>query len=106
MGAIWSRHHSRSAPRRSSWTETIFLDSFEAEAALCNERAAFIKRHDIMALIPETIKALIISMESAHIRGFRELFVYLNNQRATKKLRRLVVAYFRESPVLSGHLSE
>jgi hypothetical protein len=106
MGALWSRHDSHSAPRRPSWTEATFHNSFDAETGLSADRPGFITRHDIMRLIPEEIKRQIVHAgETAQIAGFRELFLHLNNQPRAQKLRGLVIAYFRDSPVLRGHLS-
>ena len=107
MGALWSRHDSHSAPRRPSWTQATFYNSFDAETGLSADRPSFIIRHDIMGLVPEEIKRQILHMgENAQIAGFRELFLYLNNQPRAKRLRALIIAYFRDSPVLRGHLSE
>ena len=107
MGALWSRHDFPSTPRRPSWTETTFHNSFDAETGLSADRPTFIIRRDIMRLIPEEIKRQILHMgENAQIAGFRELFLHLNNQSRAKRLRGLVIAYFRDSPVLRGHLSE
>ena len=60
-----------------------------------------------MDLIPDEIKKQIVHAgDTAQIKGFQELFVYLNDKGSAKKLCRLVAFYFKDSPVLSGHLSE
>ena len=61
-GAWWSL---LSRPRSSSsyrvtWTDEIFKKSDDAEASLCEHRAAFVLRHDIMALIPTGITKYMI----------------------------------------------
>ena len=99
---------SPSAPgsHLTSWIETIFGDREEAESALRADRPAFIIRRDIMKFVPEYIRACIISPgDIAQIKGFQELFIYLN-QDASATLRQLVVAYFRNTPSLRGHLSQ
>jgi hypothetical protein len=109
LGASSSRHITRSSSRRyrPSWTERTFINSFDAETSLCADRPDFIKRHDIMDLIPDEIKKqLVHAGDTAQIKGFQGLFVYLNDKVRAKKLRPLVVFYFKDSPVLRGHLSE
>jgi hypothetical protein len=92
---------------RTDWTEETFINSDEAEAALCEDRARFILRYDIMALIPGHIKKRIIHSDvNANIQGFQELFVHLNKGRPLKRLRELVEAYFNDRPPMRGHLSQ
>jgi hypothetical protein len=92
-------------PYRVTWTEETFIKSDDAEAALCGDRSAFVLRNDIMVLIPSRIKKHMIHSDSmAHIHGFEELFVYLNQR--PNRLRQLVVAYFNDCPPLRGHLSQ
>ena len=83
------------------------MNSGEAEAALCEDRARFILRNDIMAIIPGHIKKRMIHPDvSAHIQGFQELFIHLNKGRPLKRLRGMVEAYFNDCPPLRGHLSQ
>ena len=92
---------------RTNWTEETFINSDEAEAALCEDRSRFILRNDIMAMIPGNIKKCMIHSDvNAHIQGFQGLFVHLNKGRPLKRLRDLVEAYFSDCPPLSGHLSQ
>lgn len=99
--------HSRSPSPHQCWTEETFIGSDEAEAALCRDRSAFLRRHDIMALIPNDIKKRVIHPDAtAHIQGFQELFVYLNNNGCLRRLRQLVEAYFHDYPSLRPHLSQ
>jgi hypothetical protein len=59
-----------------------------------------------MALIPRHIKMHIIHPgDNGQIRGFEELFVYLEVISVASELRGLVEGYFAESPVLQPHLS-
>jgi hypothetical protein len=90
----------------TNWTEETFINSDEAEAALCEDRARFILRRDIMAIIPGHIKKRMIHSDvNAHIQGFQELFVHLNTDRPLR-LRELVEAYFNDCPPLREHLSQ
>ena len=92
--------------KQLSWTTTTFVDGVDAEADLSQDRAKFLKRRDIMVLIPRHIKRFIIHPgDNGQIRGFEELFVYLEITSAASELRRLVEAYFAESPALQLHLS-
>jgi len=72
---------SRSASfARPVWTDETFIKSHDAEDALGRERPAFMRRNDIMDLIPRDITRYIVNPEAtAHIKRFQELFVYLNN---------------------------
>jgi hypothetical protein len=98
---------SHSPSYRPSWTETTFVESDAAEEALCDDRSSFVVRHDIMEVIPGRIRRRIThSGDIAQIEGFRDLFVYLNDRSSPQKLRQLVIAYFRGSPYLRGHLSQ
>src|ERR1700733_1786922 len=59
-----------------------------------------------MALIPRNIKTHILHPgDTGQIRGFEELFVYLEITPVALELRQLVVTYFAESPALRSHLS-
>ena len=92
---------------RTNWTEETFINSDDAEAALCRDRSGFILRNDIMAIIPGDIKKRMIHPDvNAHIQGFQELFVHLNKGHPLKRLRELVEAYFNDCPPLRGHLSQ
>jgi hypothetical protein len=82
------------------------VDGEDAETDLSMDRAKFLQRHDIMALIPKHIKRHIIHPgDRGQIHGFQELFVYLENSSVALELRQLVAAYFAESPELRPHLS-
>ena len=82
------------------------MDGVDAEADLSQDRANFLQRHDIMALVPRYIKRFITHPgDNGQIRGFEELFVYLETTSAASELRRLVEAYFAKSPALRLHLS-
>ena len=87
------------------WIAETFVDGISAEIDLCADRAGFIKRNDVMDHIPDHIKRRIMhpSPES-QIRGFEELFVYLNTSGA-EALRSLVIAYFDDTVPLRSHLS-
>jgi hypothetical protein len=94
-------------PRRTNWADDTFISCDEAEAALCNDRSSFVVRSDIMTLIPGHIKMPMIHPEpSAHILGFRELFIYLNNNQGSTHLRQMIEDYFDNSPPLRGNLSQ
>jgi len=103
-----SRHAVTPFPsRRPSWTERTFVASDEAEAALCSDRPEFIKRKEILNLVPERIKKRIIHTgDNAQIKGFEELFIYLNENPGQKKLRQLIISYFKSSPSLHELLSQ
>ena len=92
---------------RTDWAEDTFISSDEAEIALCNDRSSFMMRDDIMTLVPSDIKMLMIHPEPrAHILGFRELFIRLNNNQGLMHLRQMIEDYFDKSPPLRGHLSQ
>ena len=94
-------------PRRTNWADDMFISSDEAETALCNDRSSFVVRGDIMTLVPGQIKKLMNNYEStAHISGFRELFIHLNNNQSSMPLRQMIEDYFNESPSLRGNLSQ
>jgi len=111
-GAWWSPkdflpHSGPSSPYRVTWTHETFKKSDDAEASLCEDRAAFVLRNDIMALIPGHItKYMIHSNPEARVRGFQELFLYLNEDPSPAPLRQLIHAYFNDCPSLRGHLSQ
>ena len=95
------------SPRRTNWADDTFINSDEAEAALCNDRSSFAVHSDIMTLVPGHIKMLVIQPDpSAHIPGFRELFIYLNSNQSSMHLRQMIEEYFDNSPPLRGNLSQ
>src|ERR1700733_4993488 len=95
------RHSPHSLSHGSSWTEATFVDSDEAEDALCNDRPSFVVRNDIMKLIPRKIQRRIThSADLAQIDGFQDLFIHLNSHPGPHELRHLIIAYFRGSPYL------
>jgi len=60
-----------------------------------------------MGLIPRHIWSHLIHFEpTAHIKGFRNLFDYLNMEPRADDLRQLVVDYFNDHPPLQPHLRE
>jgi len=96
----------RSNPYRVTWTDEIFKKSDDAEDSLCNDLSAFVLRNDIMKLIPRRItRYMTHSGPEAQIRGFQELFLYLNKDPSPMPLRHLIHTYFNDSPSLRGHLS-
>jgi hypothetical protein len=99
-------YHRAVLHQGSSWIAETFVDNVSAEIDLCADRAGFIKRNDIMDHIPDHIKRRIMhpSPES-QIRGFEDLFVYLNTPGA-EVLRRLVTTYFSDTLPLCSHLSQ
>ena|ERR1700733_8566215 len=73
---------------RPSWTERTFVNSDEAEDALCRDRPGFIMRREILKLIPRKIKRHITHPgDNAQIKGFQELFIYLNKHPGSERLR-------------------
>jgi hypothetical protein len=87
------------------WASRVFKDSDNAEDALSADRAGFVKQDEIRALIPRRIWMHIIHGESsAQIRGFQDLFIYLNNDPNANDLRRLICDYFVDSRPLRAHL--
>ena len=105
---FFSPSPSRSpSPRRTNWADDTFISSDEAVAALCNDRSSFVVRNDIMTLVPGHIKMQMNHPEpSTHILGFRELFIYLNNNQGSMHLRQMIEQYFDKSPPLRGNLSQ
>jgi hypothetical protein len=98
---------STPSPSHSPWTKKTFVNNFKAEVDLAADRAGFVLRGDIIASIPKEIRRHIEHPEpSAQIRGFRDLFIHLNDERCPQRLRRLIEAYFRNTPYLRGHLSQ
>ena len=92
---------------QTNWADDAFISSDEAEAALCNDRSSFVVRDDIMTLVPGHIKRRMNHPDpSAHIAGFQELFIYLNKNRSSTRLRQMIEDYFSNSPPLRGHLSQ
>ena len=95
------------SPRQTSWADDTFISSNEAQAALCNDRSSFVVRRDIMTLVPDHIEMRITHHNpSAHIPGFEELFIYLNNNQSSMRLRQMIEDYFDNSPPLREHLSQ
>ena len=95
------------SPHRTNWANDTFISSNEAEEALCNDRSSFVVCSDIMTLIPKLIKRRMIHSDpSAHILGFQELFIYLNNNQSSMRLRQMIQDYFDKSPSLRGNLSQ
>ena len=93
--------------RRTNWTDDTFVSSDEAVTALCNDRFSFVVRSDIMTLVPCHIRLRITHHDpSAHIPGFQELFIYLNNNQSSMPLRQMVEDYFANSLPLRGNLSQ
>jgi hypothetical protein len=92
---------------RTSWADDTFISSNEAQAALCNDRSSVVVRGDIMTLVPDHIKMRMTHHDpSAHIPGFQELFIYLNNNRSSMRLRQMIEDYFDKSPPLRENLSQ
>ena len=83
------------------------MNGEDAEMDLSVDRARFLQRRDIIVLIPKHIKKHMIHPgDNGQIQGFQELFIHLEKSSAAMDLRRLVVAYFAESPELRSHLSK
>jgi hypothetical protein len=83
-----------------------FYPSDEAESALCRDRPNFLTRHDIMQFIPPAIaKRVNHPGDIAQIEGFQELFIHLNTDPSAEKLRKLIVDYCNDSPILRPYLS-
>ena len=94
-------------PHRTNWADDTFVSSDDAEDALCNDRSSFVVRDDIMTLVPGHIKRRMNHSDpSAHISGFQELFIYLNKNRSSTRLRQMIEDYFDNSPPLREHLSQ
>ena len=95
------------SPHRTNWTDDTFISSNEAEEALCNDRSSFVVRNDIMERVPSLIKKHMINPDPrAHILGFQELFIHLNNNQSSMCLRQMIQDYFDKSPPLRGNLSQ
>jgi len=68
-GACWSWRplsspsHSHS-PGRLSWSDETFIESDPAEAALCADRAVFVRRNDIITLTPKHIEKRMIHCDA------------------------------------------
>ena len=109
--ANWSRRQrpsrpSHPSPHRINWTDDTFISSDEAVAALCNDRSSFVVRNDIMTFVPGHIRLRMTHHDpSAHIPGFQELFIFLNN-RSSMRLRQMIEDYFENSPPLRENLSQ
>ena len=100
-------HPSYPSPHQRNWVDDTFISSDEAVTALCNDRSSFVVRSDIMMFVPSHIKMQMNHPEpSAHILGFRELFIYLNNNQGSMHLRQMTEHYFDKSPPLRGNLSQ
>ena len=92
---------------RTNWADDTFINSDEAENALCNDRSSFVVRDDIMTLVPGHIKRRMNHSDpSAHISGFQELFIHLNKNRSSMRLRQMIEDYFDKSPPLRENLSQ
>jgi hypothetical protein len=92
---------------RLSWTADTFHDSDQAELALCRNRPNFLRRDDIVKIIPSAIaKRIYHPGDIAQIAGFQELFVHLNTNPDAEELRRLIVNYFNASFDLRCYLSK
>ena len=88
------------------WLADTFVNSDDAEAALCADRSGFL-RNDQLELIPLDIRRHIIHTDViAHIAGFRELFNCLNTDLTASHLRQHIVNYFNDQPFLRDHLRE
>ena len=88
------------------WLADTFVDSDDAEAALCADHSGFL-RNDLLELIPIDIRKHIIHSDvTAHIAGFQKLFNYLNTDPTASHLRQHVVDYFNDQPFLRNHLRE
>ena len=97
--------HRPTTRQGSNWIAETFVDGISAEIDLCADRAGFIKRNDIMDHIPDHIKRrLMHPSPESQIRGFEDLFVFLNTSGA-ETLRSLVIAYFDDTLPLRSHLS-
>ena len=94
-------------PRRyPGWTANVFNSSDEAQVALFAERSTFLRRHDIMTLIPIHIQRRILYPgDIARIEGFRDLFKLLNTDPDAEELRKRIIDYFEGLPALRGNLS-
>ena len=88
------------------WLADTFVNSDDAEAALCADRSGFL-RNVRLALIPLDIRRYIIYPgDVAHVEGFRELFNYLNTNPTANHLRQHVVNYFNDQTFLRDYLHE
>lgn len=85
----------------------MFIDGSEAESALCNDRADFIKKQHITQFVPNDIKKRMVhrGSDDTYIRAFEDLFVYLEKHDAGD-LHRLVIEYFYDALPLRSHLSQ
>ena len=98
---------SHPSPHRGNWAADTFISSDDAEGALCDDRSSFVVRDDIMTLVPGNIKRRMNHSDpSAHISGFQELFIHLNKNRSSTRLRQMIEDYFDNSPPLREHLSQ
>ena len=74
---------------------------------MCGDRATFVTRNDIKALIPRrTWREIRHPQGTTHIGGFTELFALLDTEAALEDLRRLIFKYFAASSYLRPHLSK
>jgi hypothetical protein len=84
-----------------------FVDELQAEIALSMDRPMFIRDQDIMEHIPrQTYRYILCPDPIAYLRGFEDLFTYLNMEPAPYHLRRFIKAYFYNNIPLRGHLSQ
>ena len=90
----------------SGWLAETFVNGDDAESSLCADLSSFLQ-NDQLELIPLHIRNRIIHAGVlAQIKGFRELFEYLNTEPLTNDLRQLVMNHFNERPYLQEHLRE
>ncbi len=90
----------------SGWLADTFVNSDDAEAALCADRSGFL-RNDQLELVPLDIRRHIIHPGVvAHVEGFRELFNRLDTDHTAGYLRQHIVNYFNDQPFLRVHLRE
>ena len=91
----------------SGWTSNTFINSDDAEIALCDDRHQFVTQHGLVTHLPTDIwRQIFHSDPSARITGFEQLFTLLNTDPGADGLRQLVVDYFNNSLYLRMHLRE
>ena len=96
----------RDVDRRVAWLANTFRDSEEAEEALAADRQRFLQQRAILRLLPRDIRKHVNhNGDNGQIKGFEELFVYLERSSAAGELRARMIAYFKGCPVLRAHLS-
>ena len=91
----------------SGWTSHTFINSEEAENDLRMDRAQFVQQRELMASLPADIRKHIVHLgDNAQVKGFEDLFIFLDRSPTADNLRQMVVHYFNKSPSLRGHLSK